>query len=102
GGKDFDERLMGFLRRECMRAAGVDLLATPRNRQKLKAAAKEAKEALSSLDSVPLIIDNVGMTPDGDPVDFERRVTRAEFEGLIRELVESTRAQLDQALAEKG
>jgi molecular chaperone DnaK len=102
GGKDFDERLMDFLRRECMRATGVDLFATPRNRQKVKAAAKHAKEELSSTDSVQVMIENAGMTPDGDPVDFERTVTVDEFEGLIRELVESTRAQLDQALAEKG
>ncbi|HEU4562316.1 MAG TPA: Hsp70 family protein, partial [Longimicrobium sp.] len=102
GGKDFDERLMDFLRRECMRASGVDLFATPRNRQKLKAAAKNAKEELSSLESVQVMIENAGMTPDGDPVDFERTLTRAEFEGLIGELVESTREQLDGALAEKG
>lgn len=102
GGKDFDETLMDFLRRECMRASGVDLFATPRNRQKLKAAAKNAKEELSSLESVQVMIENAGMTPDGDPVDFERTLTRAEHEGLIRELVESTGAQLDQALAEKG
>ncbi|HET7459618.1 MAG TPA: Hsp70 family protein [Longimicrobium sp.] len=102
GGKDFDERLMDFLRRECMRAAGVDLFATPRNRQKLKAAARHAKEELSSVESVQVMIENAGMTPDGDPVDFERALTRAEYEGLVGELVESTRSQLDQALAEKG
>ncbi|HEX6751148.1 MAG TPA: Hsp70 family protein [Longimicrobium sp.] len=102
GGKDLDERLMDFLRRECMRAAGVDLFASPRNRQKLKAAAKHAKEELSSQESVQVMIENAGMSPEGDPIDFERAVTRDEFESLVFDLVESTRAQLDQALAEKG
>ncbi len=102
GGKDFDERLMRLLHQECLRATGIDLVSTPRLRQRLKAEAKKAKEALSSADSVRIVLDNIGMGPDGDPIDYERTVTRAEFEALIRALVESTRAQMTEALEAKA
>ena len=107
GGKDFDERLMTFLHRECLRQTGIDPYTGAdrtrlRNLQKFKGASKRAKEELSSADSTDIVIDNIGITADGDPIDFERTVSRAEFEALIGDLVESTRTPIQEALAEKG
>jgi molecular chaperone DnaK len=106
GGKNFDDRLLEFLRRECVRQAGLDPFSGPervklRNQQKFKAAAKQAKEQLSFATAAEISIENVGQTPDGEPIDFVRTLERAEFEPLIADLVESTRAQLDEALAHK-
>jgi molecular chaperone DnaK len=101
GGKDFDERLMDFLAAECRRATGVDLLG-PKYRHRLKPVAKRAKEALSSADTTTVFLDNLGLTADQEPIDFELELTRAAFERIIRPLVESTREQLDEALAAKG
>jgi molecular chaperone DnaK len=106
GGKNFDERLLEFLRRECERQAGVDPFSGPervklRNRQKFKAAARQAKEQLSFATATEISIENVGQTAEGEPIDFVRALDRAEFEPLIADLVESTREQLDQALAHK-
>jgi molecular chaperone DnaK len=101
GGKDFDERLMGFLREECLRACDVDLFGNARLKERLKAAARGAKETLSSADSTRVVIDYVGMREGGEAVDFEYELTRARFESLIRSLVEGTRRQLDEALAAK-
>ena len=102
GGKDFDEGLMEFLRRECMRKTGIDLYANLGNRGKLKRAAKRAKEELSSAETTEIILEYVGMSSAGEGIHFERSVTRAEFEAQIRDLVQSTRKQMDEALAEKG
>lgn len=106
GGKDFDERLMPHLERECFRATGIRLseaASEPLRRRRsmmLKGAAKGAKEELSSLQESTIILDNIGLDDEGMPVDFEHTLTREAFNDLIRPLVESTRAQLDDALQE--
>lgn len=106
GGKDFDERLMPHLERECLRATGVKLSDAAsealrlRREMMLKGAAKSAKEELSSLQESTIILSNIGLDEDGMPVDFEHTLTRAAFDDLIRPLVESTRTQLDDALQE--
>ncbi len=107
GGKNFDERIQELLRRECVAQTGLDPFASDervklRNQQKFKAAAKQAKEQLSSALSTQVSIENVGQTAQGEPIDFVRALTRAELEPLIADLVESTRAQLDEALAHKN
>jgi molecular chaperone DnaK len=102
GGKDFDERLMELLRRECMRKTGTDLYASLNNRGKLKRAAKKAKEELSSAATAEVMLEYIGMSSEGEGIHFEHRVSRQEFEAVIRDLVNSTRAQMDEVLSEKG
>ena len=102
GGKEFDERLMRHLADGCRRQTGIDLTADARYRTKLKDAARRAKEALSSSDVTTVLLENLALTADGASVDFEHDLTRSTFEGLIRDLVESTREQIDAALAAKG
>jgi molecular chaperone DnaK len=101
GGKDFDERLMVSLRDRCLSETGVDLMVTPRLRQRLKTTAKKTKEDLSSLEEVQVLMTDIGLAPDGRHLDFECSVTREGLEELIRDLVESTRRHLDEALAVK-
>jgi molecular chaperone DnaK len=101
GGKEFDELLMRFLADECRKNVGIDLLAELKNRQKLKSVAKGAKEALSSVDSTLVVLENLGIASNGSAIDFEYELTRDQLESLIRDLVESTQKQVDAALAEK-
>jgi molecular chaperone DnaK len=100
GGKDFDDRLMNFIAAECLKATGIDLHKPGRGRDPKKAA-KHAKEALSSADVTTVTFDNLGLKPNGEPIDFELDVSRQVLDELIRPLVESTREQLDEALAAK-
>lgn len=102
GGKEFDERLMQFLRAECLRRTGVDLTATDRQRNRLKLVAKRTKEELSAVEATDVVLDNIGSTAAGEFIDFELTVTREAFNAQIRDLIESTRAQLDEALQHKG
>jgi len=90
GGKDFDERLMRFLAETCQQATGVDLMAQPKTRARLRAAAKRAKEDLSNATASLIVVD-----------EWEYDLTRAAFEAQIEELVESTAQQIDEALAKK-
>jgi molecular chaperone DnaK len=90
GGKDFDERLMTFLAATCKQATGTDLLAAPKSRARLRAAAKRAKEDLSNAASSLIVVD-----------EWEYDLTRAAFEAQIEDLVQSTATQIDEALAQK-
>ncbi len=101
GGKDFDERLMRFLRDECLRATGVDPESTPALRQRLKMAAKRAKEDLSASERTLVSLDHLALKPDGTPVSFTYTLTRAAFEAQIDDIVRSTGEQLDEALRAK-
>ncbi len=101
GGKDFDYRLMRYLRDACMRECGVDLTASPTLQARLKAAAKRAKEDLSSSDRTSVVLDNLELAVDGTAIHWEHVVTREVFDAEIHDLVLSTRMQLDEALAVK-
>lgn len=102
GGKDFDERVMSHIAASCRRQTGVELLTTARHRQRLKVEAKRAKEALSTAGSVLISLDNIALDAEGLPVHFEMELDRDAFDGLIKDLLESTRSQLDEVLAAKA
>jgi molecular chaperone DnaK len=102
GGKDFDERLMRFLARTCRAATGIDPLASPKTKARLRGVAKRAKEELSSVERTSIALENLGLRPDGSTIDWEYTLTRAAFEAQIEDLIRSTSAQLDEALAQKG
>jgi molecular chaperone DnaK len=101
GGKNFDEKLMSFVATECRRQTNVEL-TTPRLKLRLKDRCKKAKEALSQSDSTTIVLENIGITSNQEPIDFEFEITRETFEGLIREMVLGTRKQLDEALQHRG
>lgn len=102
GGKEFDERLMTYLAEECRRTTGIDPLRQSRSRQNLRVAARRAKESLSTSEFATVLLENLGMAADQTPVDFETELSREKFEELIRDLVESTRLQIDEALSVKA
>ena len=102
GGKDFDERLMQFLASTCRKATRIDLLASPKSRGRLRAASKRAKEELSSSENTSIVLDNLGLRPDGQTIDWEYVLTRAAFEAQIDDLVQTTTLKIDEALAQKG
>ena len=89
GGKDFDEILMKHI-------AGANyktLMADPKSEMKLKQAAAECKVALSSVEST-----NVRLPLISEDISIDCTVTRSEFDGLIKSLVDSTAEQIDTAL----
>ena len=93
GGKDFDEVLMKHI------AGGNydSLMADPKAQMQLKQAATACKIALSNDMSaqvrLPLITEELSI---------DMTVTRAEFEGLIKPMVDSTWEQIETALHDAG
>jgi molecular chaperone DnaK len=97
GGDDFDERLVEHLAGLFEAEHGADPRTDPRAMARLVRAAEAAKIALSSRPTVR-VQEEYLMTVDGRPLHLDAEVTRAEFEGLIADLLESTLESLDAAL----
>jgi len=93
GGKDFDEIIMRHL---------ADTMGDARARMRLKKAAEECKIALSTQDNYEISLPFLMSGKKGAPVSLERSVSRAEFEGWIKDKVESTREPMMIALADAG
>ena len=101
GGDDFDQRIIDFLVDEFKKANGIDLSQDKMALQRLKDAAEKAKKDLSSAVTTNISLPFITQGSNG-PLHLEQSLTRAKFEELIRDLVESTRNQVKDALKEAG
>lgn len=101
GGDDFDERLCKHLIAEFKRTSGFDAERDPMAHQRLKEAARSAKEELSSLSSTHVNLPFLAQNQNG-PLHFECEVTRAEFDRMTVDLVEQTTEPVQQALNDAG
>ncbi len=97
GGDDFDERLMKYLVDEFKKDQGIDLSTDPAVMQRLKEAAEKAKIELSSMTQTDINLPYITADSTG-PKHMNITLTRAKFEELIRDLVDSTVGPMNQAL----
>ena len=89
GGDDFDERIVEYLVNEFKKENGIDLSSDKMAMQRLKDAAEKAKKDLSGMSSTQVSLPFISQGEEG-PLHLEINLTRAKFEDLIRDLVEST------------
>ncbi len=89
GGDDFDERIVNYLVDEFKHENGIDLSKDKMAMQRLKDAAEKAKKDLSGMTETQISLPFISQGEDG-PIHLEMNLTRAKFEDLIRDLVEST------------
>ena len=89
GGDDFDDRIVEYLKNEFKKENGIDLSKDKMAMQRLKDAAEKAKKDLSGVTTTQISLPFISQGEDG-PLHLEISLTRAKFEDLIRDLVEST------------
>lgn len=100
GGKDFDERLCEFIIKEMKRRINFDLSQDDfLTMSKIKAAAEQAKKALSFEKDTLIIIENI--YSGGKIVDFKLNISREKFEEMVFDLVERAGYIIDKALEDK-
>ena len=97
GGDDFDELIVKYLVEEFKRQEGVDLSKDKMAMQRLKDAAEKAKKELSGITKSEISLPFISMGPAG-PVHMQTSLTRAKFEELTHELIDSTLGPVRQAL----
>ena len=91
GGDDWDERIVEWLVTGYKNDHGVDLSADPMATQRLKEAAEKAKIELSSVTETEVNLPFITAT-DAGPLHLQRKLSRAEFEKMTKDLLDRTRA----------
>lgn len=99
GGDDFDHRIVDYLVETFKKENSVDLSTDSMAMQRLKDAAEKAKKDLSGMTSTQISLPFISQGEAG-PLHLELNLTRAKFEDLIRDLVESTVKPVRDALKE--
>ena len=97
GGDDFDKKIVDYLVEEFKKENGVDLTKDKMAMQRLKDASEKAKKDLSGMSTTQISLPFLSQGEDG-PLHLELSLTRAKFEDLIRDLVESTQEPVRKAL----
>ena len=101
GGDDFDEKIMDYLVKEFKKENGIDLAKDKMAMQRIKDAAEKAKKDLSGMTSTDISLPFLTQGEDG-PVHMEMSLSRAKFEELVDELLESTLKPVRKALKDAG
>jgi len=101
GGDDFDERIINYLVEEFKKEQGIDLKSDKMAMQRLKEAAEKAKIELSGVGQTNINLPFITADSTG-PKHLDITLTRAKFEELIRDLVDSTLGPVNQALKDAG
>ena len=89
GGDDFDERIMDWMVKEFKKESGIDLSNDKMAMQRVKDAAEKAKKDLSGMSSTEISLPFITQGEEG-PIHLNMTLTKAKFEDLISDLVEST------------
>ncbi len=102
GGEDWDRRIVERIADEVFDQHRIDLTSSPLALGRLKEAAENAKKILSGATDATIHLPFLAQDGSGGPINFERRVTRTEIEGLTRDLVERLEQPVRRALADAG
>ena len=99
GGDDFDQRIMDYLVSEFKRENGIDLTSDKMAMQRIKDASEKAKKDLSGMTSTEISIPFITQGEAG-PLHLSVNLTRAKFEDLISDLLDSTLTPVRDAMKE--
>jgi molecular chaperone DnaK len=101
GGDDFDQRIINWMVQEFKTAEGVDLTSDKMAMQRLKESAEKAKIELSGVTQAAINLPFITATQTG-PKHLDLTLSRAKFDELTADLVQSTMGPVKQALSDSG
>ena len=101
GGDDFDQRIINWMIESFKASDGIDLTKDKMAMQRLKEAAEKSKIELSSTPSSMINLPYITADATG-PKHLELTLTKAKFDELTHDLVESTMGPVKQALSDAG
>ena len=93
GGDDFDQRIIDYIVEDIEKEHGIDLSKDKMAMQRIKDEAEKAKKTLSSATKATISLPFIA-----NGVSYETSLTRAKFEELIDDLLESTMEPVRKAL----
>ena len=101
GGDDFDKRIMDWIVGSFKVSDGIDLSGDKMAMQRIKEAAEKAKIELSGMTSASINLPFITADATG-PKHLDLTLSRAKFNELTADLVESTMGPVRQALSDSG
>ena len=101
GGDDFDQKILHWLIDNFKNQTGVDLSKDPQALQRLREAAEKAKIELSSTIETDINLPFITQV-DGQPQHLTVKLTRAEMEKLVDDLVQKTIGPVEKCLKDAG
>ena len=101
GGDDFDERITQWLLRRFKDEHKVDLSRDFAAMQRIRDAAEQAKKELSISDSSHIMLPYLA-EHRGEQLHMDLTLTRAQFEDLVRDLIDRTAEPVRSALNDAG
>jgi molecular chaperone DnaK len=99
GGEDLDQRLLNWVIEKFQKDQGVDLSRDPLALQRLKEAVEKAKIELSSAMETEINLPFISGDSSG-PKHLYYKISRTEFENLIRDLIERSINRVDLTIKE--
>jgi molecular chaperone DnaK len=101
GGDDFDQKIIAWILETFQKENGVDLTKDPQALQRVREAAEKAKIELSSAVETEINLPFITQK-DGQPLHLTAKLTRAELEKLVDDLIQKTIAPVEKALKDAG
>jgi len=101
GGDDFDQKIMDWLAEEFKKEESVDLRKDPTALQRLKEAAEKAKIELSGASTTEVNLPYITAI-NGVPKHLVKKITRAQFEQLVDDLIKRTLGPCAKAMKDAG
>ncbi len=93
GGDDFDQRIIDYVIKDIEKEHGIDLSDDKMAMQRIKEESEKAKKSLSSATKTTISLPFIAQG-----VSYETTLTRAKFEELVDDLIESTLTPVRKAL----
>ncbi|HIW00716.1 MAG TPA: molecular chaperone DnaK [Candidatus Desulfovibrio intestinipullorum] len=101
GGEDFDQRIINWMVDEFRKTNGIDLTKDSMALQRLKEAAEKAKKDLSTSMEADINLPFITADQNG-PKHLVMKLSRANFESMVADLVERTKEPCRKALSDAG
>ena len=101
GGDDFDDRIVQYIVDTFRKSTKIDLSKDVCAMQRVREAAEKAKIELSGMSMTTVVLPFIAQDKNR-AVNLEMPLTRATFNELTADLVEATRAPVEQALRDAG
>lgn len=101
GGDDFDQKILHWLIDNFKNQTGVDLSKDPQALQRLREAAEKAKIELSSAVETDINLPFITQV-DGQPQHLTTKLTRAELEKLVDDLIQKSIEPVEKCLKDAG
>jgi molecular chaperone DnaK len=101
GGDNFDEALIEWMTTEFKTESGIDVTNDSMATQRLREAAEKAKIELSTSTTTEINLPYLSAGAEG-PKHFVKKLTRAEFERMVEDLVKKTISPCRKAVKDAG